>query len=159
MPHGERDGSAIERLAVFVGQWDLLAEIAGVTSEDARGSAVFEWMPGQRLLIERIAVTHPDAPDSLADNPDRPGEFVQHYFDSRGVVRLYDMTFDGATWTLSRTRPDFSPLQFQQRFTGALSPDHDTIYGRWEICEDGVNWRVDFPLTFQRRQHPQSSRS
>lgn len=92
-------------------------------------------------------------------NPDRAGEFVQHYFDSRGVVRLYDMTFDGTTWTLSRTRPDFSPLSLQQRFTGTFSPDRDSIDGQWEICEDGLNWRVDFPLTFRRRQRGQSSRS
>jgi hypothetical protein len=154
VPHEDGDGSGIERLAVFAGEWDLQAEFPGVAREDARGSAVFEWMAGQRLLVQHVTVAHPDAPDSLAvfaENPNRAGEFVQHYFDSRGVVRLYDMTFDGTNWTLSRTRPDFSPLHFQQRFIGTFSPNRNTIDGRWEICEDGINWRVDFPLTFQRR--------
>jgi hypothetical protein len=33
---------------------------------------------------------------------------------------------------------------------GQLSPDGDTIDGRWEISDDGSTWRVDFTLTFRR---------
>src|SRR3954470_13656521 len=71
-------------------------------------------------LPERAAADHPAAPDgcmAIAPDARRPGDFVQHYFDSRGVVRLYAMTFDGRTWTLTRLEPDFSPLDFRQRFT------------------------------------------
>ena len=30
------------------------------------------------------------------------GAYTQHYYDSRGVVRLYAMTFAGGVWTLTR---------------------------------------------------------
>jgi hypothetical protein len=35
---------------------------------------------------------------------------VQHYFDSRGVARVYDMAFDDGVWMLERyaAYPDFS---------------------------------------------------
>jgi hypothetical protein len=33
------------------------------------------------------------------------------------------MTFDGRTWTLERTKADFSPLDFHQRFVGTISDD------------------------------------
>jgi hypothetical protein len=151
----DADHSVMERLAVFLGEWQVQAVFDGASVEEGRGTAVFEWMSGSRLMIERTETAHPAAPDTfavLAENPDHPGEFVQHYFDSRGVVRLYDMTFDGVVWTLARTRPDFSPLDFKQRYVGTFSADGDTIDGRWEICEQHDDWRVDFPLTHRRRR-------
>lgn len=35
-------------------------------------------------------------------------------------------------WTLLRDAPDFSPLDFQQRFRGTFSAVGDTIDGWWE---------------------------
>ena len=51
---------------------------------------------------------------------DPRGSFLQHYYDSRGVSRLYSMTFEDGTWTLPRDKPDFSPLHFSQRYVGQL---------------------------------------
>ena len=78
------------------------------------------------------------------------GGYTQHYFDSRGVVRLYAMEFAGGIWKLERTEPDFSPLDFQQRYIGAFSDDGDRIDGRWEIKEPGADWRLDFELNYAR---------
>jgi hypothetical protein len=57
------------------------------------------------------------------------GHVLFEIFDSRGTARLYAMTFDGRTWTLERTKPDFSPLDFHQRFVGSISDDGATIDG------------------------------
>lgn len=94
----------------------------------------------------------PGAPDGLTViAPDRDGEhYTQHYFDSRGVVRIYAMTFDGRDWTLERHSPDFSPLPFHQRWTSTLSDDGGTIAGRWEASPDGAAWKLDFELTYVR---------
>jgi hypothetical protein len=73
----------------------------------------------------------------------RPGGYLQHYFDSRGVVRLYEMSFDGRTWNLTRRAADSSPLDFAQQITGSLSNDGNTIDGRWETSADGEEWKVD----------------
>ena len=53
---------------------------------------------------------------------------------------------------LERTKPDFSPFDFSQRFTGTLSEDGNTIAGAWEICHDGKTWEHDFDLTYTKVQ-------
>src|SRR5690348_16055459 len=78
------------------------------------------------------------------------GAYTQHYFDSRGVVRLYAMTLAGGVWTLTRESPDFTPLDFRQRFTGTFSADGNTIDGAWESGRDGGGWEHDFALTYRR---------
>lgn len=134
-------------LAPLVGEWEIRVDLPG--AEDARARMVSEWMPGQQLLVQRSEVPDP-APDSLCVVTPTDDGFRQHYFDSRGVVRLYEMTFDGTTLTLSRTRPDFSPLDFDQRYVGCLSADGATIDGAWESREPGQDWRRDFGLTYRR---------
>ena len=78
------------------------------------------------------------------------GAYTQHYYDSRGVVRVYVMTLADGAWTLTRERPDFTPLEFPQRFTGTFSADGNTITGAWEIGADGGEWEHDFALTYRR---------
>ena len=57
------------------------------------------------------------------------GECVRSEIDARGVARLYEMSFDGTTWILERTKPDFSVLKFHQRFVGTFADDVATIDG------------------------------
>ena len=47
-----------------------------------------------------------------------------------------------------RVKPDFSPLDFSQRYTGTFSDDGKTIAGAWEICHDGTTWEHDFDLSY-----------
>ena len=54
-------------------------------------------------------------------------------------------------WTLERTTPDFSDLNFWQRFEGTLSADGQTIEGAWQICHDEATWEHDFDMTYTRR--------
>ena len=83
------------------------------------------------------------------------GGYTQHYFDSRGVARLYAMEFGDGEWTLRRDKPDFTPLAFWQRFTGRFSEDGDTIQGSWETSNDeGATWELDFELTYKRIRRP-----
>jgi len=57
---------------------------------DVRGRAVFEWMAGERFLIQRWEVPFPEAPDGVAIIGFDEGRdtLLQHYFDSRGVARV-----------------------------------------------------------------------
>ena len=60
------------------------------------------------------------------------------------------MSFEDGTWKLWRDAPDFSPLEFAQRFSGTFSADGTTIAGRWEIRHDGTTWEHDFDLTLTK---------
>jgi hypothetical protein len=140
-------------LDVLLGEWSMEARFPGVPPSDARGRVVFEWMAGDKFLIERWEVPMPEAPDGVAIIGFDEGRqtFLQHYFDSRGVARVYEMTLGGGVWTLSRTAPDFSPLSFSQRFTGSFSDDGMRIDGRWEKMDDAGEWEHDFDLIYTRR--------
>lgn len=140
------------RLAPFVGEWSLEARFPQLQDTDVRGRTVIEWMPGEKFLVQLFEVEHPDAPDGIAIiGFDRGRDlYLQHYFDSRGVARVYEMSFDSGVWRLWRTSADFSPLDFSQRFTGTFSNDGSTITGRWEISHDGNSWEQDFDLTYTK---------
>jgi hypothetical protein len=145
-----RDVGALEPL---IGEWAVEMELPG--AGPMRGTTSFAWLFGRSFVVQEASAEHPDAPRGhmiLAPDPARPGGFLQHYFDSRGVVRLYAMTFDGHTWTLERSRPDFSPLEFQQRWTATLDADGDVISGQWERTDGGGAWLLDFRLTYRRRR-------
>jgi hypothetical protein len=145
---------ALTGLDVFVGEWVIEARFPGdqpATEEGPRGRSRFEWDLDRQFLLQRTEVPVPEAPDSLtivsADL--ETGAYTQHYYDSRGVTRLYAMTLADGVWTLTREAPDFSPLDFAQRFTGRFSADGNTISGAWETRLDG-NWQHDFALTYRR---------
>jgi hypothetical protein len=140
--------AAMARLEPFIGGWSMQASFPDAPV----GHSVFDWALERQFLVQRSEVPHPAAPDGLsimAFDPEGQG-YLQHYFDSRGVVRLYAMTFSDGIWTLLRDKPDFSPLDFSQRFRGVFSDDANVIDGRWETSEDGSSWELDFELRYTR---------
>lgn len=137
---------SIDDLALFIGQWELSVDIPG--AEHVRGRVVIDQMG--EALVQRTSIPVAEAPDSCCVIVIQDGKFRQHYFDSRGVARLYEMTFDGRTWTLERTTPDFTPLDFHQRYVGAFSHDLLTVVGEWQSSNDGREWSRDFGLTYRR---------
>ena len=66
------------------------------------------------------------------------------------MVRLYAMSSADGAWTLTRESPDFTTLDFRQRFTGTFSTDGNTISGAWESGRDNGEWERDFALTYRR---------
>jgi hypothetical protein len=146
-------GDSLEALEPLVGKWTMKPEFEGIPPEAPGAPVSFEWLSGGRFLIQRWEVPVPEAPDGIAiigADPEREGNYLQHYFDSRGVARVYKMSFEDGVWKLRRDEPDFSPLDFSQRFTGTLGEDGNTISGRWEIRHDGTTWEHDFDLTYTR---------
>lgn len=141
----ERDG-----LEPFIGRWRMTPGLASNASDPPHAVTTFEWLAGKRFLIQRWEVEHPDAPDGIAVigvDPARTA-YLRHYFDSRGVARVYEMGLAGGVWTLQRIaeQPDFS-----QRFIGHFREAGSSIVGTWESSGDkGTSWSRDFELTYTR---------
>jgi hypothetical protein len=150
--HDEEQIARLKRLERFVGEWRIAAPAFPMppeVAEDAR--TTFAWTLGGAFLLQRSSIPVPGAPDGLSlVGPDAGDGYTQHYFDSRGIARIYAMTFDGQSWALERHTPDFSPLPFHQRWLGTFSDDGDTIEGRWETSPGGGAWELDFELTYRR---------
>ena len=147
---GDKDLNELEPL---VGEWtiEFIADWADETPGDL-ARATFEWWPGRKFLLERWEIPVPEAPDGLAligPNPSGDG-YIQHYFDTRGVARVYQMSFTDGVWKLWRDEEDFSPLDFRQRFTGTLDAEGNTITGAWDICHDGTTFEKDFDLIYKK---------
>ena len=155
----ESRADALARRDAFVGERVMEARSPGdepTPSSAARdGPQVrsrFEWALDRQFLLQRTEIPVPEAPDSLTIVSVDPqtGAYTQHYYDSRGVARLYAMTLASGVWTLTRESPDFTSLDFRQRFTGTFSEDGNTISGAWEKCLNGSGWEHDFALTYRR---------
>jgi hypothetical protein len=150
---GERDSTPLlQRLEPLVGRWTMEARIPGVEPSGPFGLCTFEWAVGGQFLLQQTEFSVPGPPEGvMIIGPDPEGEnFTQHYFDSRGVARLYAMTLDEDAWTLQRDVSDFSPLLFRQRFIGRFSKGGASIEGRWERSDDGAQWEHDFELIYVR---------
>jgi hypothetical protein len=148
MPANQPDtNAAMAPLAVLVGEWTQQVDMTGVPA----GRTVFEWALGGSFLIQRNQIPHPDFPDSMLIIAANPGgeTYTQHYFDSRGIARIYTMTFGEGEWTLLREAEDFAPLEFAQRFTGVFE-DESTINGAWEHSQGGSPWKRSFGISFKK---------
>lgn len=146
--------AALQRLDALLGEWDMEAQFEadyfapGSPPVTARGGRTsFEWLAGEYFLIQRFDVDNPAAPSgiSIIGAKGDPGAFTQHYYDSRGVARDYQMSLEEGVWKLWRDAPGF-----WQRYAGVLSADGRTITGSWEGSSDGNRWTHDFDLNYTK---------
>lgn len=147
---------ALKRLEVLVGEWTAEIVHPKVRPNPIRGRRRFEWLTKSNkgtsgFLVQYDEVEHPDFPNSVtligvdADAPDEL--FTYHFFDTRGVERLYKMSLRDGVWKFWRDEPGFS-----QRFTGNFSAGGNTITASIEMSRDGVQWEHDFDWTFTRKR-------
>jgi hypothetical protein len=143
----ERDdgsGSGWDHLGALVGTWTTEGrhpELPG----PIHGRAVFEWLEGGRFLIWRSHHDRPEVPDAMAVIGAPEGRMSMHYFDSRGVFRVYSVAIGPATWRFWRDEPGFA-----QRFTGTFGDGGATITGHGQLSTDGATWRDDLDLIYRK---------
>lgn len=136
---------------MFLGEWRVSGTLTHDEPIEMTGSTRFEWLEGGGFLVVRSTAESEEFPNSVAViGPAENGDgYVMHYFDSRGVARVYSMSLDGRSWTLERA-PSGPRSDFWQRWVGEFSDDGRTIEGHWETSDDGSDWKLDFPLTYTR---------
>jgi ketosteroid isomerase-like protein len=146
---------ALARLEPLIGRWRIDAGVPTDLPADAGGEVEFEWLGERAFLVQRWSVRQPQFPNGLTiiGPGEGDGDFLQHYFDTRGVERVYRMSLRDGEWRLWRDAPEFS-----QRFIGTFSADGTTITGAWEIAKDGKTFDLDFSLTYTRLETRSANR-
>lgn len=135
----------LEYLGALVGAWTTEGAHPLLPGEMIRGRATFEWLDGERFLIQRSHYDHPKIPDAIAVTGVTDEQLSMHYFDSRGVHRVYLVEMTPDTWRFWRDDPEF-----RQRFTGTFGNGGDTITCQGEMSRDGAAWEDDLALTYRR---------
>jgi hypothetical protein len=62
------------------------------------GQATFEWLEDQPFLIQRSHYDHPEIPDAIAVIGIIDGKPSMHYFDPRGVHRVFAVDITAITY-------------------------------------------------------------
>jgi hypothetical protein len=108
------------------------------------GHASFAWLEGEKFLIVRSRSDHPDFPDSISVIGETES-LRMHYFDSRGVYRVYEVRIGEESLEFSRDEPGFS-----QRFTGIFQEAGAVIDGLWKLSRVSGKWEDDLRITYRR---------
>jgi hypothetical protein len=129
----------------LVGDWTLEATHPAFPDLVVPGRSSFEWLEGEQFLIQRSRADHPDFPDSISVIGPVEERLAMYYFDSRGVHRVYEMSFDDGVLRIWRDAPGFS-----QRLEARLADDGDSFGGVWKLSRDDVTWDDDLEITYRR---------
>ncbi len=129
--------SPIDRL---LGSWVFTMHHSGL-AEPVTGHQRYERVLDGAFVLQHWTYDHPDFPDALA----LLSEQQCHYFDVRGIVRIFDLEIDEAGWSMVHLDQAFSQ-RFQTQFQGP-----DVMTGSGEASGDGgATWQPDFTITYQR---------
>jgi hypothetical protein len=136
---------ALDQLDLLVGDWDTESthpKIDGVL----RGKTTFEWLAGRSFLIQRAENPDP-VPSSISiiGGGDTPGTWPMRYFDSRGIERVYQFSFQDRVLKFWRDHPGF-----MQRATGVFEDRDRTLRLRSELAENGP-FKPDLEMIYRRR--------
>ena len=141
----------------LIGKWRVEGEIPIEPPMKVSGESKLERL-GAFIVFSSVAEPV-DVPDSLSVIGGAPNDEPQpmHYFDSRGVKRLFMTAVEESTWKIWRAPgEDWSGPDgpgFNQRFIGEISADGTRIEARWErgMGDAGDAWELDFPITYVRK--------
>jgi len=141
---------ALKALKGFVGDWEMEISAASFLPDPSaafHGHTSFQWSEYGACLVMRQGNEPPRPPSAIwiIGRDESAPNYKILYFDSRGVSRIYEMSFNLGVWKIWRDSPGFS-----QRFEGKFSDDGKTITANWQKSFDGKNWEHDFNLTYKK---------
>jgi len=124
----------------LLGDWELTMHHSEV-AEAITGRQRFQRVLGGAFVMLDWSYDRADFPDAIA----MLNETTFHYFDVRGVVRIFDFAIDDSGWSMTRLDPVFSQ-RTSARFRGA-----DSMECLGERSSDsGTTWQQDFTMELTR---------
>ena len=141
---------ALKELEIFVGEWNMELSNASFLpnpSATVEGYSSFDWVEGEAYLVMRQGNKPGDSFSAswLISRDEKADDHSIFYFDTRGVSRIYEMSFRDNVWKTWRSSPGFS-----QRFEGKVTEDGYAITAHWEKSSDGTMWENDFDMKYTR---------
>ena len=135
---------ALDPFDALLGTWATEAThpmVDGVVG----GTTTFEWLEGERFLIQRSRSDHALFPDAISviGAPESGEGLVMEYFDSRGVRRTYGIAVEDGVLRIWRDDPTFA-----QRYRATLAPDE--FVGQWELARTPGEWHDDLRVIYRR---------
>jgi hypothetical protein len=137
---------ALQDLGFLIGDWTIKILPCAEADSIVRGRTRFEWAEGGAFLAMRTNPGPGGPPPSISlIGRDETGDaYRMLYFNERGESRVYNMSFEADTLKIWRSTP-----RFFQRFEGKLA-GNGKICAQVEKCLDGLNWKPDFQIIYQR---------
>ena len=138
-----KPAAVLASMAALLGEWTMLSP----QFPDFRGRSKIEWNGDGGYLMMRDEVDRGEFPSGtwVVGGDDSDEHSIALYHDSRGVSRVYHMTFVDGIWKIWRNAPGFN-----QRFIGRVDRAGTSIAGQWETSEDASRWEKDFDLVYQK---------
>jgi hypothetical protein len=139
---------SLRDLDQLVGDWTLQATHPAFPDLVVPGRSSFEWLDGEKFMVQRSTADHPAFPDSISvigamsDDDER---LSMHYYDSRGVHRVYSLEMSGGVLRIGRDAPGFS-----QRLEARVADYGDSFGGTWLLSRDDETWDDDLEITYRR---------
>src|SRR5919107_4990235 len=136
---------ALEPFEALIGTWDTVATHPMVDAV-VPGTVTYEWLEGGHFIVQRSHNDHELFPDAtcLIGAPENGEGLVMEYFDSRGVRRTYDTSFEDGVLRIWRDAPGFD-----QRLV--VEVERDGFEGVYQLAETPGEWRDDLKVVYRRR--------
>jgi hypothetical protein len=129
----------------LVGSRDAPGSHPLLPGDDITGRATFEWLDGRKFLTWRSHYDHPQVSDAIAVIGWINDQLLMHYFDYRGVHRIYEVAVEDDQWRYSR-----DDAGFLQSFIARFGGEEDTMTGQGRMNRDDAGWEDDLALTYRR---------
>lgn len=127
-------------LTRLLGSWDITMHHVAMT-EPVRGRQTYDQVLDEAFVMLRWTYEHPEFPDAIALLDDS----TCHYFDVRGVTRVFDFDIDDSGWTMIRRDDDV----WQRSAATFVSPDEMEAVGE-NSYDAGQTWEHDFWMSYTR---------
>ena len=124
----------------LLGTWNVTMQHVAMP-EAVPGRHVYQRVLQDAFVMLQASFDHPDVPDATA----LLSEAALHYFDVRGVTRVFDLEITDEGWTMIRRDSDF----WQRSSATFRGPDE--MQGSGQNSDDcGATWQHDFLMSYAR---------